>query len=43
MAQINEAISSNISSGENNKVDFSKLLTDLTKKNEENVLYKQKK
>ena len=44
MTEINEAISSNASSGENNNVDFSNLITDLTKiKDEGNALYKQKK
>ena len=31
MKEINETISSTVSSGENNKVDFSKLISDLTK------------
>ena len=44
MTEINEAISSNASSGENNNVDFSNLISDLTKiKDEGNALYKQKK
>jgi tetratricopeptide (TPR) repeat protein len=44
MTEINEAISSNVSSGDSIKVDFSKLITDLTKiKDEGNALYKEKK
>ena len=44
MTEINEAISSNVSSGENNKVDFSNLISDLTKKKDEgNALYKEQK
>ena len=43
MTEINEAISSNTISGENNKVDFSKLITDLKKiKDDGNALYKEK-
>ena len=43
MKEINETISSTVL-GENNKVDFSKLISDLTKiKDEGNALYKEKK